>query len=203
MTLGFNHTNPILADANVRHAIRQAIDKDGLITTLSGQAVRVGSMVSPVDAWYDESLLEIDGYDPENAKKLLAEAGQPNPTLNLRVADTYPTQMVEYIAAQLGEVGITVNIETMQFSSWLSDVYQGRNYDMTIVLHVDPWTLTYYGNPEYYWLYNNPAVAAEVEAALGSASIDERDAKLEEVARLVAEDAASDWLYSPETVIIA
>ena len=203
MTLGFNHQNELLADPNVRHAIRQAIDKDGLINTMGGQAVRVGSMVSPVDAWYDETLLEIDSYDPDAARELLASSGHEQISLNLRVADTYPTEIVEYVAAQLGEVGIDAQIETMQFSTWLTEVYQGGDYDMTIVLHVDPWTLTYYGNPDYYWNYDNTAVADKVGEALGSSTIDERNEHLGEVAQLVSQDAASEWLYSPITQIIS
>lgn len=202
MTLGFNHDDEVLADADVRHAIRQAIDKEGLITTLGGQAVQVGSMVSPVDPWY-EDFTAIDAYDPEGVQQLLAEAGQEDLELTLKVADIYDTAMVEYVAAQLGAAGIDVAIETMEFSTWLEEVYTDKDYQMTIVLHVDPWTLTYYGNPEYYWNYDNPEAQELMSAAMQASSLEERDENLQNLARVVAEDAASDWLYSPVTTIIA
>ena len=204
MTLGFNHDNEVLSDVRVRQAIRMGIDKDGLITSLGGNMDRTGSMTAPGQAWWDESLIDIQAYDPEAARALLAEAGyEDGLELNLRVANNYDTAISEYIQAQLAEIGITVNIETMEFATWLEEVYQGSDYDMTMVLHVDPWTLTYYANAEYYWNYDNPEAAALLDEALAAPDFAGRDEKLVELARLISEDAASDWLYVPQSLTFA
>lgn len=203
MVLGFNGANPKLQDVRVRSAIRMAIDKDGLIKSLGGNMTRTGSLTAPGQAWWDESLTKIDAYDPQGARKLLSEAGVSNLTLNLRVANNYDSAISEYIKAQLSEVGITVNIETMEFAKWLSDVYSGGNYDMTMVLHVDPWTLTYYANPKYYWHYDNAEVQKVIKDALSSSDEKKRNEGLAQAARLISEDAASDWLYVPKALTFA
>lgn len=203
MTLGFNNSNPKLQDVRVRKAIRMGIDKDGLIRSLGGNMTRTGSMTAPGQAWWDESLTSIDSYDPEGARKLLQEAGVNDLTLNLRVANTYDSAISEYIKAQLSEIGITVNIEQMEFAKWLEEVFRGGSYDLTMVLHVDPWTLTYYANPEYYWHYDNPQVQKAIGDALSSADEDTRNKGLADAAKLISEDAASDWLFVPKALTFA
>lgn len=198
MTLAFNHENEALQNKDVRSAIRLGIDKNGLIDALGTNATRIGSMVSPAQAWWDESLNEIDSYDPEAARALLQNAGFEDLSLNLRVANQYDPAVSEYIASQLGQIGINVDIQPMEFSAWLDQVYQKKEYDMTMVLQVDPWTLTYYGNPKYYWNYDNAEAQQLTDEALSASSFDERDEKLGELARFVSEDAASEWLYSPK-----
>ena len=131
------------------------------------------------------------------------KAGAENLSLNLRVANNYDSAISEYIAAQLKEIGINVTIDRMEFSSWLDEVYRGGNYDMTMVLHVDPWTLTYYSNPSYYWHYDSADAQRLNKEAMTASSLEERDKKLGELATFVSEDAASDWLYSPKAIIFS
>lgn len=202
MTLGFNHAAPPLNDVRVRQALRQAIDKDGLIQVLGGQAIRVGSMAGPADPWY-EDLTDIDAYNPEGARELLAEAGAEDLELTLRVPNTYDSRISEYIAAQLGEVGVTVNIEQLEFSTWLEDVFQGKNYELSMVLHVAPALAKNYSNASYYWNYDDATAQQLAADAKVATSLDERNALLGDLARHISEQAASDWLYSPVTKVVA
>ena len=200
MTLAYNDAQPQLADQRVREALREGVDKDGLLKVLDSAYERIGSMSNSGDPWNDDSLLKIDAYNPDHARQLLKEAGAEGLTLTLKVPTVYSPSIAEYIRSQLAKIGVTVNIQSMEFASWLTDVYQNRNFDMTMVLHTDPWTLTYYANPNYYWGYNSQTVQAAVTDALEAASTEERNTKLNKVAHLVSEDAASDWLYSPKAV---
>lgn len=202
MTLGINHAAAPLDDVRVRQALRQAIDKDGLIQVLGGQAIRVGSMSGPTDPWY-EDLTDIDAYDPEGARALLAEAGAQNLELTLRVSNTYDSRVSEYIAAQLKDVGVTVAIEQLEFSTWLEEVFQGKDYELSMVLHVAPALAKNYSNPNYYWNYDDAAAQDLVAQAKVATSLDERNELLGELARHVSEQAASDWLYSPVTRVVA
>ena len=202
MTLGINHAAEPLDDVRVRQALRQAIDKDGLIQVLGGQAVRIGSMAGPSDPWY-EDLTDIDAYDPENARELLAEAGAENLELTMRVSNTYDSRISEYIAAQLGEVGVTVNIEQLEFSTWLEDVFQGKDYELSMVLHVAPALAKNYSNAEYYWNYDDATAQQLAADAKVATSADERNALLADLARHISEQAASDWLYSPVAKVVA
>lgn len=203
MTLAFNHRHPDLQDERVRRAIRKAIDKDGLIAALGGQFHRIGSMVGPGEAWFDESLTAIDAYDPQGARELLRQAGKENLAFTLRVSNSYDPMISEYMKSQLAKVGITLNIEQIEFATWLDQVYHGANYEITMVLHTDPWTLMYYANPKYYWNYDNPKIQAMVNEVIESSAIAERDEKLKAVARAVSEDAAADWLFTPKALTFA
>lgn len=202
MTLGFNSAKAPFDDVNVRRAVRMAIDKQGLIDILGGQAIAVGGMSVPSDPWY-EDLTNVNSYDPEAARDLLAEAGQENLQVTFRVANTYDARIGEYIAAQLKEVGIEVTIDTLEFSTWLEEVFQGGDYQMTMVLHVDPWMVNNYANPDYYWHYDDPTAQELAVQARQSATLDERNEVMKEFVRYVSEQAASDWLYSPTTVVIS
>lgn len=201
MTLGFNNAFEPLSDERVRQALRQAINKQELIEVIGGSAIEVGSMTVPTDSWFVDTLDKAP-YDPEAAMKLLAEAGQENLDLTLTVSNTYDSIITEFIAAELAEVGVNVTIEPVEFATWLEEVFNGKDYELTMVLHVDPSTLTYYANPDYYWNYDNAKVQELVAASRTALSTDERDEKLREVAEIVAEDSVSDWLYSPQTLIV-
>lgn len=178
------------------------IDNKGLIKVLGGQAIQVGSMSVPSDPWYQD-LTKIDAYNPTKAKSLLAEAGQSNVNLTLTVANTYDARIAEYLAAQLKLIGVTLTINTVEFPTWLDQAYTKRQYQLTMVLHVDPWVLTYYGNANYYWNYNNPEAQKLALEAQQSTSLDQRNGYMKQLAKLVSTDAASDWLYSPQTEIVA
>lgn len=201
MTLGFNNAYGPLSDQRVRQALRQGINKQELIEVIGGGAIEVGSMTVPSDPWYVDTL-DSAPYDPEAAKELLKEAGQENLSLTLTVSNTYDTIITEFIAAELAEIGVDVTIDSVEFATWLEQAYTNKDYELTMVLHVDPSTLSYYGNPAYYWNYDNPEVQELVSEANTSASIDERNEKLSEVAQIVADDSASDWLYAPQTLIV-
>lgn len=202
MVLGMNSAEGPLADRRVRQALRQGIDKDGLIEVIGGQALRVGTITVPSDPWHVD-MTGFAEYDPEAATALLEQAGYADLSLTLTVANTYDTLITEYIAAQLAEIGVEVRIESVEFATWLENVFTQKQYELTMVLHVDPQLITYYGNPDYYWNYDNPEVTDLVAAASAAATTVERDENLREVARLLAEDSASDWLYSPQTVLIS
>lgn len=202
MTLGMNSASGALADATVRQAINRGIDKAGLIQALGGNAIEVGSMIVPSDPWFSD-LTGVNSYDPDAARELLSDIDPATLTFTLTVANNYDTKISEYVAAQLAEIGITVTINTVEFSSWLDSVYKKKEYDLTLVLHVDPSTLSYYGNPAYYWNYDNAEAQQLAAQAKEAASFDERDENLAALAELVAADAASGWLYSPQTMVVA
>ena len=193
LVLGFNNSSGPLKDVRVRRAIRQAIDKDGFIKSY-GEGVRIGGPVAPTDPWYDKSLTSIDEYDPAAAKKLLAEAGVSNLKLSLTVANFYPSLYAEYVASQLEQVGITVQIKSVPFASWLDSVYTKADYQLSIVDHAEARDIANWANPKYYFRYDNKAVQKLVADAGLAATDAERDDLLKQAAKQVSEDAASDFL---------
>jgi len=194
--LGFNNSRGPLADPRVRHAVRQAIDKDGLIKILGGTNTRIGSGVAPTDPWFSD-LTSIDPYDPAAAKRLLAEAGHGGGlSLSLTVPSIYPQSIATYVASQLGQVGITVDVRPVEFATWLDKVFKQADYDMSIVDHAEPRDIANYANAAYYWRYNSPAVQDLIARAGTAASDADRDSLMKQAAQQISNDAPNDWLFN-------
>ena len=198
VVLGLNQGkggNPALRNLKVRQAINHAIDRQALLDAVwGGKGTLIGSMVPPTDPWY-EDLSRTYPYDPARAKALLKEAGVSNLKLRLRVPTLpYGPPAAQFISSQLQQVGITATVEELDWSRWLTDVYTAGNYDMTIVAHVEPRDIGNFANPNYYWHYDNPAFARLLAQA--DAADDEQYVLLmKRAARMLATDAAADWLW--------
>ena len=194
VTLGFNNSKSPLDDQAVRMAIRQAIDKQGVLDLYNGYGTLIGGPVPPTDPWY-EDLNDVAPYDPDAARTALEGAGVAEGTpLTLVYPNIYPTNLAEYIASQLGDVGLEVEIQVVEFSVWLEQVYTNADYDLTVVIHVEPHDLANYANPDYYWRYDNPEVQDLIAEARTAPSPEESTELLREATRIISEDAAADWL---------
>ncbi|HEX4326019.1 MAG TPA: ABC transporter substrate-binding protein [Burkholderiales bacterium] len=112
-------------DLRVRQAISKAIDREAIKNrVMEGLAVPTANLV-PAPMFGHNPALKPDKFDPEGAKKLLAEAGYPNGfgmTLfapnNRYVNDD---QIAQAVASMLTRVGIQTKVETMPMG-----VYLGR-----------------------------------------------------------------------------
>ncbi|MDR1807339.1 MAG: ABC transporter substrate-binding protein [Propionibacteriaceae bacterium] len=203
VVLGFNHTKPALQDRRVRQAINYAIDRQSLLDTVwGGKGLLIGSMVAPTDPYY-EDLSQTYPYDPEKAKALLAEAGQENLTLALRVPVVpYATSAAQVIASMLGQVGVTVEVSELDFGTWYTQVFTDGDFDMTIVNHVETRDIVQFANPGYYWHYDNADFQALIAQA-DEAAPDEYVPLMKQAAQLLADDAAADWLWSFPSLTVA
>jgi len=204
VTMGLNNANPALKDLKVRRAIAMAIDKKRLLTNVqAGHGTVIGTMTVPSDPYY-EDLSGINAYNPTLAKSLLAEAGYASGlTLRLKPAGIpYAVACAQQIAADLKAVGVAVIIEELQFpATWYDTVIKKGDYDMTIVGHAEARDLVTYTNPNYYWHYSNPAFTAQYQAADG-APADAYASEMKKAARILAEDAASVWLYVMPNLVV-
>lgn len=204
VVLGFNHDSDKLQDVRVRQAINHAIDRQALLNAVwAGKGTLIGSHVPPTDPWY-EDLSQRYPFDPEKARELLREAGLGEGlTLNLRVPVLpYAPPSARFIAEQLKDVGITVNVEELEWGRWLEQVYGNHDYDMTIVAHVEPRDMTAFSFEGNYWRYDNPAYNALLEQADLAATTQQQIAILKEAAELLSEDAAATWLFLLPSIII-
>jgi ABC-type transport system substrate-binding protein len=60
------------------------------------------------------------------------------------------------IAAQLAKIGIVAKIQNVEWAQWLSGTYGNKNYDLTLISHVEPFDLGNFAKPDYYWNYESP-----------------------------------------------
>jgi len=194
--LAFNEKVAPLDNLKVRQAIRQAIDPKAIIAANGGAGVPLGGPIPKGDPGYQD-LTSIDAYNPSGAKKLLAEAGQSNLTLTLTVPNIYGTATTDVLVSELAKVGITLKVNSVEFTTWLSQVYTNKDYQLSLVDHSeahdfgDTWAA-----PGYYFNYSNPKVTSLYADALATTSPADESAKLAEAAKLVSEDAPAEWLYN-------
>ena len=122
----------------VRQALCYAIDvKEIMDLTEDGHGTPVGSAMYPAfTKYFDASLADTYPHDTAKAKELLAQAGYPNGfSMTITVPSNYTPHVntAEVIVEQLKEVGITATVDKVEWATWLSDVYGGRQYQSTVV----------------------------------------------------------------------
>ncbi len=202
VTMGFNHKNPALANLKVRQAICYAIDRKALLNTVwAGHGQLIGSHASPTEPYF-EDLSSTYPYDPAKAKALLAEAGVTNLNLRFRVPVTkYATDSATFVQSQLKDVGISTTIEQLDFARWYTEVFQKGDYDMTIVAHVEPRDLVKWADPKYYWHNDNPELQKLVADA-DAGTPDDYVRLMKQAAKLLADDAAADWLFLLPNLVV-
>lgn len=130
----------------VRQALCYAVNKQEILDFVSGgKGTPVGSSMFPAfGKYYVEELNDLYTTDLEKAKALLAEAGYPDGfSFTMKVPSNYQQHVdtAQVVAEQLKQINVTANIELIEWETWLNDVYQGRDFEATLV-GVDASTLT-------------------------------------------------------------
>lgn len=128
--LRFNTRDGITKDPKVRQAIIMAVDRGTIVKSiLAGQGSEIASFQSALSFGYDPDLKPV-AYDPEGAKKLLAEAGvKPGATLqiDIRGNDATMNEVAQVVASYLQMVGITATIKPYETNVLLNDIIpQGK-----------------------------------------------------------------------------
>lgn len=196
--LAFNSTGENTADKRVRQAIRYAINHDEIIASRGGADAALGGPIPSLDPGY-EDLTDVYPYDVDKAKELMAEAGYStdNPLkLTLTYSNTYPSEIGDQLRSQLKEIGIDLDVQIVEFSTWLQDVYTDGNYDLSLVDHNESHDFYQWATPDYYYHYDNKEVQGLYNQAIAATSDEERDQLLAKAARIVSEDAPADWLFN-------
>ncbi|AVP59136.1 ABC transporter substrate-binding protein [Pulveribacter suum] len=203
--LAMNNAKKPLDDVRVRRAIAAAIDRKAVIQgAADGLGVPIGSHYVPGAFGYVDTT-GINPYDPDKARRLLAEAGVKTPlTLTMTLPPApYARQGGEVIAAQLAKVGITAKLQNVEWAQWLSGTYGNKNYDLTIISHVEPLDLGNFAKPDYYWGYQSEKFDQLYEQIKNATRPADRARLLGDAQRLLAEDCVHAFLYQPQWVTVA
>lgn len=107
-----------LRDPNVRRALSHAIDRDAIVEALfaGSTCTATGQLPRPWHMGYSD---DVDDdwfvYDPDRARQLLEDAGAQDLSLEAIVLNTPAfVAIVEALQAQLGDVGVTVNVTPVE-----------------------------------------------------------------------------------------
>ncbi|GFN36264.1 ABC transporter substrate-binding protein [Tepidimicrobium xylanilyticum] len=126
--LGFNNKKEPFNDVRVRQAIRYALDIPSIVETAwkGVGSVAIGPM-SPNINYYNSNIKQYE-YNVEKAKELLAEAGYGNgfKTKLWTNEKQERIDMATIIQSQLKEVGIEVEVEILEWGSYLEKLANGE-----------------------------------------------------------------------------
>jgi peptide/nickel transport system substrate-binding protein len=193
-------------DVRVRRAILAAIDRKAMIEgAVDGFGVPIGSFYTPGSLGYIDTT-EINPFDIEKAKKLLAEAGVKTPfEVSLKLPPPpYARQGGEVLAAELAKIGIVAKIENLEWAQWLSSVFTGaHDYDLTIVSHVEPFDLVKFTEAGYYFGYQSAAFDELYKKIVETPGEADRIKLLGDAQRMLATDAAAGFLFQPQYISIS
>lgn len=198
-TLAFNNARAPLDDVRVRKALRLAVDHEAVIEAIDGAGLEMGGPIPESDPGY-EDLTDVRPHDPDRARELLKESGNDGLELTLTVPDIYGTTVPNLLVSAYRDVGVELTVDTVEFSTWLNDVYTHHDYDLSFVDQLEPRDFGNWADPDYYFGYDNPDVQSLYAESVRSVDADAAAEKLREAARIVAEDHAADWLYNALTL---
>ncbi len=208
-----NGTKAPFDNVKVRQALSWAVDRESIVSNILNDLAVVAtgplgngvSMYSPTDNY---------GYDPDKARDLLAEAGY---------ADGFTTKMwvpqgryqgaeeaAQAVQAQLAEVGVTVELEVVEWSTLLQNIRKGPDeaeWEMLLLgfapatndadwqlytqFHTDNWAPA--SNNRSF--YSNPEVDALLETGKFNTDPAIRKQAYAELLKIVIADAPEIYLY--------
>lgn len=219
-----NSNREIFKDKKVRQAITYAINRKAMMNSLLGEHGQVVNAPLSLAGWaYPESGLNSYDYNVDKAKELLKDAGwnENNGVLEkdgkkFEVELIVPTgnksreQSAPIIQQNLKDVGITVNITTMDIASAMAKTKGEGDYDMALLgftLEVDP------GDADRYWSssiangsqfnfsnFINSKSDELIDKATKTVDREERKQIYAEWAKLMNEEVPYVFLYSANDV---
>lgn len=120
--LMFNCEKPPFDDVRVRQALLYAIDFDSLIGTYMAGHARAATSLLPDYFRHYHRAATVYSYDPEKARKLLAEAGVDELALTLRANDNWVSTLAPAIAEDWKAVGVTAEVVLLDTTALFADL---------------------------------------------------------------------------------
>lgn len=120
--LMFNCEKPPFDDVRVRQALLYAIDVDSLISSAMAGHARAATSLLPDYFRHYHRAATVYSYDPEKARKLLAEAGVDELALTLRANDNWVSTLAPAIAEDWKAVGVTAEVVLLDTTALFADL---------------------------------------------------------------------------------
>ena len=194
--LAMNNKQAPLDNVKVRQAISHAINRQEIIDgAMFGYGTPIGTHFAPHNPDYVD-LTGLSAHDPEKAKALLAEAGVSGLKLRMHLPPpTYARRGGEIIAAQLRAVGIDTEITNVEWAQWLEQVFRGKDFDLTIISHVEPADINIYAREDYYFQYGKPEFKAIMDELAVTVDAAKRSELNKTAQQMISEDYVNGYLF--------
>ncbi len=211
--LGFNMQVEPFNDVRVRQAISMAIDRDGIVDgIMDGQGIAANGPLSPRVFGSTQDLETLD-FDVEAARSLLAEAGFPDgfeTSLFFAEGDAANASIAELAQANLSEIGITVNIQPIEWGAYLEMTAAGEHEMFilgwtTVTVDADYGLYPIFhssnlGGPGNRTFLENDRVDELLELGRVTTDQDERLEIYAEISQILVDEAPMVYLFHPDFV---
>jgi peptide/nickel transport system substrate-binding protein len=221
--LGYNLQAPLFADRRVRQALTYAINKKEIIEgVLMGLGEEAYGPYKPGTWYYNPDVPKFE-YNPQKARALLAAAGwQPNAegilmkdgrpfefTILTNQGNDLRVRTAEIIQRRLRQVGIRVQIRTVEWAAFLKEFIEKGKYDAVLLgwnTGLDPdqydiWDSTKIKPGELNFNhYNNPEVDRLLEEGRHTFDREKRRQIYFKFQELLAEDQPYTFLFVPDAL---
>jgi peptide/nickel transport system substrate-binding protein len=189
-------------DVRVRRAVALAIDRQGMLNTIRAGGGLSGPVTpSLFGGLPSEESARLQPHDPEQAKRLLAEAGFPQGfSTRMILTDGYGENVVreaQWVQQDLAKVGINVELLVQDYATYFTESFATENYDMGYGLQTilsadeylnDEWTAD---GPRNWFGIADPELDRMVADQRGELDKAAREMKLLDVQRYIIENVSN------------
>lgn len=223
--MGYNLSDPRFRDVKVRRAISHAVNKEEIIDTIFYGLAKVITGPFVPDSWaYNKDILPAR-YDPEEAKRLLKEAGWSSGeggwmkkdgqdfefTLLVNQGNAERIRCAELIQKYMRDVGIRMKIRVIEWSSLINEFVDKGRFEAVLMgwfLSRDPdcydiWHSSKTREGEFNFIgYRNEEVDRLLDEGRRTFDREKRAAIYHQIHKLIHEDQPYLFLYSPDALPI-
>lgn len=217
----FNFDDPVLAKRDVRQALALATNRQQIIRYLLRGQAREADGPLPPSSWAYEPNIKHFGYDPQQAERLLDEAGFPQSSgqngmrfkVDLKTSTEESTRLLgSALQEQWRAVGVDLEVKPMEIATLFSDLTRG-------IFQLS--TLKWIGvnsDPEFFEFvfsskripplganrgrYRNPALDALMDQARSETDREKRKKLFSEIQKIVAEDVPYLSLWYQDNICV-
>jgi len=196
-----------LQDKRVRQALNYAVDKKIIIERiLSGSAFPMATNLNPYYFGYDDTLKPYP-YDPEKAKKLLAEAGHKDLKIVLNTPSgryLLDKQVSEAIAGMFEKAGIKIDFKVREWGDYVKDLLSKKLVDLGLIQNglimydADGLLSLYYIKESPFCYYSDPEIQNWIIEARYSMDQKKRKDLYGKISKKIFEEAPFVFLYQPQ-----
>jgi peptide/nickel transport system substrate-binding protein len=205
-------STPVLSDVNTRLAMQCAISRKTVLNTAALGAGQVTGPITSPGFRSDPNDQPCPTQDLAKAKQYLAKAGKPNGfSLNLMTSQgLYSTAVDEAqsIQAQLGKVGIKVNVQTLDSNTYVQKWLDG-DFEAAVAQNggsADPNTMyaRYFTSDGTYNKvagYSSPELDKLFAEGIATTDEAKRQAIYKQISETLVDNAVWIWLFTPQEFI--
>ncbi|MDQ6961843.1 MAG: peptide-binding protein [Mariprofundaceae bacterium] len=224
--MGFNLTHPLFKDKKVRQAITYAINRKEIVQgVLLGQGKVIATPYKPGTYWVNQQL-KPRSYQPELAKKLLAEAGWKDHdhdgfldkdgqdfsfTILTNNGNKPRSDTATIIQYRLKKIGIHVKIRLVEWSAFIANFINKRKFEAVILgwsMSPEPdqfsiWHSSQMDERQFNFLsYQNKVVDEALTQATKTFDLKERKQWYDLMQKEIYQDAPMVFLYAPYSLTL-